>query len=74
MIGERTLPNGDKDYIFASETTMFYALGFEPIGDVLPGEVVFVNRSGKLFRQVVEKKQFTPCIFEYVFLHAPMPH
>lgn len=71
VMGERTNADGSKDYIFASETTMFYALGFEPAGDVHPGEVVFVNRSGKLFRKVVEKKQFTPCIFEYVYFARP---
>jgi amidophosphoribosyltransferase len=71
VIGERVNQNGTKDYIVASETTMFYALGFEPIGDVLPGEVIFVNRSGKLFRQVVQEKEFTPCIFEYVYFARP---
>ena len=35
--GERSNGNGGKDYIFASENTMFYALGFEPKGTVLPG-------------------------------------
>lgn len=71
VIGERINPNGTKDYIFASETTMFYALGFEPIGDVKHGEVVFVNRKGQLFRQVVKSKPFSPCIFEYVYFARP---
>ncbi len=71
VMGERTNANGTKDYIFASETTMFYALGFEPAGDIQPGEVVYVNRDGNLFRQQVEKKQFTPCIFEYVYFARP---
>jgi len=71
VMGERLNANGTKDYIFASETTMFYALGFQPIGDVAPGEVVYVNRSGELFRHTVEKKQFTPCIFEYVYFARP---
>lgn len=69
--GERDNAKGGKDYIFASETTMFYALGFQPTGDVQPGEVVFVNQSGKLFRRIIEKKQFTPCIFEYVYFARP---
>ncbi len=30
---------------------MFYALGFEPVGDLQPGEVVYVNHAGKLFRR-----------------------
>jgi amidophosphoribosyltransferase len=71
VMGERVNENGTKDYIFASETTMFYALGFELVGDVQPGEVVFVNRAGELFRTVLAKKQFTPCIFEYVYFARP---
>ena len=71
VMGERINADGTKDYIFASENTMFYALGFEPAGNVQPGEVVFVNRSGELFRKVVMKKQFTPCIFEYVYFARP---
>jgi amidophosphoribosyltransferase len=71
VYGERHNEDGTIDYIFASETTMFYALGFEPMGDVLPGEVMFVNRSGKLFRHVVEQRAFTPCIFEYVYFARP---
>ncbi len=71
VMGERVNSDGTKDYIFASENTMFYALGFEPKGNVQPGEVVFVNQSGELFRQVVVKKQFAPCIFEYVYFARP---
>jgi amidophosphoribosyltransferase len=71
VMGERINSDGSKDYIFSSETTMFYAQGFEPVGDVAPGEVVFVNQEGELFRKVIEKKQFTPCIFEYVYFARP---
>ena len=71
VLGERVNANGTTDYIVASETTMFYALGFEPKGDVAPGEVLFVNRAGKLFRKVLETKQFSPCIFEYVYFARP---
>jgi amidophosphoribosyltransferase len=71
VMGQRVRENGEKDYIFASETTMFYGLGFEPVGDVQPGEVIFVNRSGQLFRKVLETKPFSPCIFEYVYFARP---
>lgn len=71
VMGERINEDGSKDYIFASENTMFYSLGFEPKGNVLPGEVVFVNRSGELFRQVLLNKEFSPCIFEYVYFARP---
>lgn len=69
--GERKNANGKIDYIFASETTAFYALGFEPKGDLQPGEVAYVNRAGKLFRQVVQTKSFNPCVFEYVYFARP---
>src|SRR3990167_3063819 len=69
--GERLREDGTKDYIFASETTPFYALGFEPKGDIAPGEVAYVNQAGKLYRQVVETKAFSPCVFEYVYFARP---
>lgn len=71
VYGERINDDGTKDYIFASETTMFYALGFEPKGDVQPGEVMFVDQAGKLQRKVIFAKEFTPCIFEYVYFARP---
>lgn len=69
--GERKRPDGACDYIFASESTSFYALGFEPRGDLLPGEVAYVNNAGKLFRQVVDAREFRPCVFEYVYFARP---
>ncbi|TAK77822.1 MAG: amidophosphoribosyltransferase [Gammaproteobacteria bacterium] len=69
--GERKRENGRIDYIFASETTPFYALGFEPKGDLQPGEVVYVNKTGQLFRRIVEAKSFRPCVFEYVYFSRP---
>ena len=69
--GERKRDDGKCDYIFASETTAFYALGFEPKGDLEPGEVAFVNQHGKLFRQVIEANEFKPCVFEYVYFARP---
>ncbi|OAI49923.1 amidophosphoribosyltransferase [Gammaproteobacteria bacterium SCGC AG-212-F23] len=71
VFGERNNADGSKDYIFASETTMFYALGFEPKGDIQPGEVAFVNEKGTLFRRIIEQRQFRPCIFEYVYFARP---
>jgi amidophosphoribosyltransferase len=69
--GERKREDGSSDYIFASETTAFYALGFEPKGDLQPGEIAYVNKEGKLFRQVIEAKEFRPCVFEYVYFARP---
>ena len=69
--GKRQQKNGEVDYIFASETTPFYALGFEPQGDLQPGEVVYVNQFGKLFKKIITEKNFYPCVFEYVYFARP---
>lgn len=71
VYGERTRDDGKKDYIFASENTPFYALGFEMVGDVQPGELVFVTQSGKLYRKTIASKPFSPCVFEYVYFARP---
>jgi amidophosphoribosyltransferase len=71
VMGARLNPDGTNDYIMASEPTMFYALGFQPMGDVQPGEVIFINQDGQLFRKMVQQKKFSPCIFEYVYFARP---
>jgi amidophosphoribosyltransferase len=71
VYGERKCEDGSTDYIFASETTVFYALGFEPKGDVRPGEVMYVNDAGELFRAVIGSGDFKPCVFEYVYFARP---
>jgi len=69
--GERMHSSGKKDYIFSSEDTPFYAQGYELKGDLQPGEVVYVNKEGTLYRKVIESRPFTPCIFEYVYFSRP---
>ena len=69
--GEREREDGTKDYIFASETTPFYALGFEPKGDLQAGEVAYVDQKGRLYRKTLRSKAFSPCIFEYVYFARP---
>lgn len=71
VIGVRENDEGTKDYIFASETNMFYQLGYSVLGDVAPGELVFVDIKGTLHRRTLLKKEFKPCIFEYVYFARP---
>ena len=69
--GERPNGNGGKDYIFASENTMFYSLGYQPKGTVLPGELIYIDEEGNMFTKRLIKKEFNPCIFEYVYFSRP---
>jgi amidophosphoribosyltransferase len=68
IMGQR---NG-ADTVFASESVALDVLGFETIGDLKPGEAVFVDLEGKVSRQVcAESPVYTPCIFEYVYFARP---
>jgi amidophosphoribosyltransferase len=70
VLGERQV-NGHHDYIFASENTAFYPLGFETKGDLAAGEVVYISESRQCYREVVTPKTLTPCAFEYVYFARP---
>ncbi len=60
------------DYIFASESVTMDILGYEIIGDVGPGEAIFIREEDrKVFRKSLSKKKFTPCVFEYVYFARP---
>lgn len=71
VLGSRQREQGKQDIIFASETTPFYALGFEPLGDLAPGEVAFVGEGGRLYRRQLMQASFKPCVFEYVYFARP---
>lgn len=71
VMGERKDKNGRIDRIFSSEPNMYYSLGFERVGDVGNGEVVFIDNDNKLHRKVIENKEFTPDAFEYIYFARP---
>lgn len=71
VMGERISPQGRKEYIFASEDTMFYMLGYTLVRDVVPGELIYVTEKGELFSRRIMEKEFCPCIFEYVYFSRP---
>ncbi len=63
---------GKTEYMIASETVAFDALGFALVRDILPGEAVFIDHTGNLFaRQCADNTKRVPCIFEYVYLLRP---
>ncbi len=69
--GVRKKNDGSKDHIYASESTMFYPLGFEPDGNVQPGEIIWIEEDGTIHKRTMQNKQFTPCVFEYVYFARP---
>ncbi len=59
------------EYVFASESVALDALGFEFIRDVKPGEAVFVDNDGKAHTAQIKPSQWSPCLFEWVYLARP---
>ncbi len=71
VYGSRT-ENGHTAYMFASESVALDVQGYRLIGDVLPGEVVFIDLNGHLQRRIcAARTMYAPCIFEYVYLARP---
>lgn len=71
IYGKRETEHG-REFMFASETIALDALGFSCVDDVAPGEGVFIDLEGKVFRQqCATKTQLSPCIFEYIYLARP---
>jgi amidophosphoribosyltransferase len=71
IFGERESDAG-KEYMIASESVAITSLGFTVIRDIEPGEAIFITKDGKLHtRQCAENPQYSPCIFEYVYLARP---
>jgi amidophosphoribosyltransferase len=60
------------DTIFASESVALDVLGFDVIGDLKPGEAVFIDKRGQVHRQIcAAEPELSPCIFEYVYFARP---
>lgn len=69
--GERTTDSG-REYIIASESVALHALGFSLVRDIRPGEAIFITAQGELHtQQCADDAQYSPCIFEYVYLARP---
>ena len=72
IFGERIGENGGTEYMVASESVALTGCGFTIIRDVKPGEAIFIDLNHQLYtHQCVEPKEYTPCIFEYVYFARP---
>ncbi len=55
-------------YCVSSEMILLSFLGYEVVGDLKAGELVFVDMAGNLQRKVLPQAQEpTPCMFEWVY-------
>ncbi len=71
VYGRRETQSG-YDYMIASESIALDALGYDLVGDVQPGEAIFFDLQGQVYRQQCAKRAaLHPCIFEYIYLSRP---
>lgn len=60
----------DGEWLVASESAAFRPLNFENVGDIAPGEAVFIDMNRTLHRRRFESQPL-PCIFEYIYFARP---
>jgi len=71
VIGSRER-EGATEYMIASESVALDVLGFTLVGDVAPGEAIFIDQAGNLHRrQCAQEAKLFPCIFEHVYFSRP---
>jgi amidophosphoribosyltransferase len=59
-------------HMVASESVALDVLGYDRVRDIRPGEVMFIDISGKVHRSICAARTInSPCIFEYVYLARP---
>jgi amidophosphoribosyltransferase len=72
VFGKRQRNGAKPEYMVASESVALDVLGFELLGDVAPGEAIFIDSSGELHRAAcADNPRLTPCIFEHVYFARP---
>lgn len=65
-------PDRGPEYMIASESVALQVGGFDLLGDLAPGEVLFIDLHGQLFRHTsLQAQRKAPCLFEFVYLARP---
>ena len=71
VYGKRETDSGI-EYMLASESVALQTSGFELVGDLRPGEAIYIDTQGTMhIKQCADKTTLSPCIFEYVYLARP---
>jgi amidophosphoribosyltransferase len=71
VVGRRESDDGS-EYMIASESVSLDTLGFDLIGDLAPGQAVFIDTDGNMHsHQCAEQPVLSPCLFEFVYFARP---
>lgn len=66
VLGKKETKEGFS-YCFASETTTLDYLGYENLGNLEPGEAVFIDKDLNIHRKICRQEKKAFCIFEYIY-------
>ncbi|MDX6535460.1 MAG: amidophosphoribosyltransferase [Gaiellales bacterium] len=64
----------DDAFVLASETCALDIIGAQVERELGPGELVVIDRDGPRFRQAVEPRSASLCVFEYIYFARPDSH
>ncbi len=70
IVGEKTVSTG-KIVAAASESVVLDVAGYEVIGDLKAGELMWVDSDRNIHRVQVGDKPHRPCVFEYIYFARP---
>lgn len=71
ILGKRDTDLGT-EYMVASESVAFDAVGYQVVRDLKPGEAIYIDTSGRLhYQQCADSSELSPCIFEHVYFARP---
>ena len=69
--GRKKIEGGTYAHMVASESVALSFLGYEVVRDVKPGEVLFIDMSGKVQTRVLDHQKSHHCMFEWVYFASP---
>ncbi|MEO8662585.1 MAG: amidophosphoribosyltransferase, partial [Bryobacteraceae bacterium] len=70
-MGRIVREDGEIAYVFASETCAFDLINAEYLGDVEPGEMVIVGKTGVSRERYTPRRESAQCVFEHVYFARP---
>lgn len=71
ILGEKKGKNGSQ-YMLSSESVTLTAMGYKINRDVMPGEVIIIDKKGNIHsHNCADKTSLSPCIFEFVYFARP---
>lgn len=67
IYGKKCLPNGQTSYAIASESAALKSVGFEPVENIEPGQMLVITFDGQIHKAFFTESTPKHCMFEWVY-------